>query len=535
MNCFFMAENMYSLPAAIVTGFDGSHICSTTMGVLLEKVGAPDKLIRVEPEGGHGSTKWTEAEVDKWAAEQRLNPYPKRVHVSTSTLTYNKFYWVEVDELERQNHFATMRVDALDDNRIEVETKGIARFTLVSLDQLTEAGKPVTVEIDDVALPAALPRDGELSFAKRADKWAVTTSRHEPGLVKKNGLCGPMLAGWVQKSIHVIGTLGGPDETARLRDMMAAEVRHLRNDNCGYRSMDYAVKYDTQVTPEDIRDCNLILWGNNKTHSLIAKINSQLPVKLDGHKVIAGETAYDYDDVALAMIYPNPLNPERYVMIYSGNVWLARGLHWDLAKRAIDESGVVDYFKIDGSYPNLPDYFIFRQNHKGLGTAWGSEYRKFETSTLDAGFFDGKWQLSDDDTFHFQNPLPQKNAPFTPIKVRRPPVASAVVDGVTDQATPPRMTETPGVLDLGYASQQDGLQYHLSAAHHGRYFYREFGSVFTSPGKLVILEVQVENVGKPDDFVYPAMAVNDTPMLSVGGKTIAPFSVTMQHTLPGDR
>ena len=173
MNCFFMAENMYSLPAAIVTGFDGSHICSTTMGALLEKVGAPDKLIRVEPEGGHGSTKWTEAEVDKWAAEQRLNPYPKRVHVSTSTLTYNKFYWVEVDELERQNHFATMRVDALDDNRIEVETKGIARFTLVSLDHLTEAGKPVTVEIDDVALPAALPRDGELSFAKRSGKWAV--------------------------------------------------------------------------------------------------------------------------------------------------------------------------------------------------------------------------------------------------------------------------------------------------------------------------------------------------------------------------
>ena len=107
--------------------------------------------------------------------------------------------------------------------------------------------------------------------------------------------------------------------------MMAAEVRYLRNDNCGYRSMDYAVKYDTQVTPEDIRDYNLILWGNNKTHALIAKINSQLPVKLDGHKVIAGETIYDYDDVALAMIYPNPLNRERYVMIYSGNVWLARG------------------------------------------------------------------------------------------------------------------------------------------------------------------------------------------------------------------
>ena len=131
--------------------------------------------------------------------------------------------------------------------------------------------------------------------------------------------------------------------------------------------------------------------------------------------------------------------------------------------------------------------------------------------------------------------MPQKNAPFKPIKVKRPKVASAVVVGATDQAKAPRMTETPGVLALGYAAQQDGLQYHFSAAHHGRYFYREFGSVFTSPGKLVILEVQVKNVGKPDDFVYPAMAVSDTPVLSVQGKTIAPFSVTMQQTLPGHR
>ncbi len=208
MNAYLQAENLYSLPAALVTGFDGDHTNPLLMGALLEKIGAPAKIIRVEPEAGHSETRWTRAEVAKWLTKQSLNPYPKRVYVSTNSLRYNRFYWVQVDALERQNHFARMRVDVLEGNRIEVEARNVERFTLETLDKLIDASGPVTVEINDIPLGEMKVSDNRLVFAKRGGKWAsVAGSRG--GLVKKHGLSGPVMDGWIQPAVHVIGTLGG--------------------------------------------------------------------------------------------------------------------------------------------------------------------------------------------------------------------------------------------------------------------------------------------------------------------------------------
>ena len=532
MNAYLQAENMYSLPTAIVTGFDGDHTNSTLMGALFEKIGAPDKFIRVEPEGGHGTTRWTQAEVDKWVPKQKLNRWPKRVYVSTNSLRYHKFYWVEVDALSREGHFARMRVDALDGNRIEVEAHNVHRFSLVTLDRVLDVAKPVSVEINDKPLPPATPRDGRLSFVIRDGAWSLAAARHDAGLVKKHGLSGPIIDAWIRPAMHVIGTLGGPAETARLRDMMASETRFWRSEGCGFREADHPVKLDTQVTPDDIRDRHLILWGNNRTNAIIARINPKLPVRLDGHKVIVGERTYDTDDVALAMVYPNPLNPERYVLIHSGNTWLARANVWVSRMSEDKATKTVDYFKIGGGYPAMPDYLVFRQNRVGLGHFYKPSYRKLQVSVLEGGFFDGHWQLTDDDTFHWKNPVPQKNAPLKVLKVVKPTLPARVVKSVDEKIVPPKMTTTPGTLALGAAQDIDGLRYHFSAAHHGRYFYRDFGSVFTSPGKVVVLELRVTNLKKGKGFTHPPLKFDDMPKLLVDGNSIAPYPVTTEQTFP---
>ncbi len=201
--------------------------------------------------------------------------------------------------------------------------------------------------------------------------------------------------------------------------MMASERRFWRSETSGFRSVDHPVKIDTEVTDEDIRDRNLILWGNDTTNAVIKRINAKLPVRLAGHKVIVGERVYDYDDVALAMIYPNPLNPDRYVLIYSGNTWMA--LNNVLVRRwsADNATRTVNYFKIGNgtSYPMLPDYLVFRQNRVGLAPRGGSSYRRPRTSVLAGGFFDGRWRLTSDDTFGWKNTTPQTNAPLKVLKV----------------------------------------------------------------------------------------------------------------------
>ncbi len=531
MNAFIMADNLYDLPSVIATGFDGDHLNTLTMGALLEKLNAPNKILRIVTEDGHGVSGRSYAEFGKWLPEQRLDPYPKRVYVSTSTLRYNKFYWVELDRLEHENRFARMRVDALAGNRIEVETHNVVRFSLVTLDKLVDAGKPVALEIDDQRLAPVMPAAGELHFARKDGKWAAAATRSDGGVVKKHGLAGPMMDGWIQPCLHVIGTLGGDEETARLREMMMTEVRFLRSETCGFRSMDHAVKLDTQVTAQDIRDRNLILWGSERTNRLIRDVNGKLPVRLDGNKVVVGSRSYEYDDVGLALIYPNPLNPERYVMVFSGNTWMAQEAGW--ISQWSDDKAVktVNYFKIGNGYPMLPDYFIFRQNRKGLSPTWGATFANPATSVLEGGYFDADWKLTDDDAFAWRNPAPQTNAPLSVPKCVRPAVPARAIGASTDEK-PPVMTATPGTLKLGAAEEKDGLLYHFSAAHRGRFFYREFGSVFTSPEKLIVLEVRVTNKSAGKAFVYPALKTEDAPALELAGKQVKPFALRTEQAFP---
>jgi hypothetical protein len=315
--------------------------------------------------------------------------------------------------------------------------------------------------------------------------------------------------------------------------MMATEVRFWRSETCGFRSADHPIRFDAQITDEDVRTRNLILWGNDKTNSVIARINAKLPVRLDGHKVIAGDRVYDYDDVALAMVYPNPLNPERYVLIHSGNTWMAQSDVWIRQMSDDQAKETINYFRIGGGYPTLPDYFIFRQNRVGLTHFYNPSYRKLNVSVLEGGFFDAHWRLDRQaDFFHWSNPMPQQNAALKTLRVVRPAPPREPIDADVEKVAPPKMTATPGTLALGEAQDVDGLRYHFSAAHLGRYFYRDFGSVFTSPKKVVALEVIVTNLDKGNAFAYPPLKIEDMSKLDVNGKPVAPYPVTSEQGFP---
>ena len=78
------------------------------------------------------------------------------------------------------------------------------------------------------------------------------------------------------------------------------------------------VKDDTAVTESDIQNHNLILWGDPTSNKLLARIAGQLPVRWTATGVVMGGKTYDANKQVPAMIYPNPLNPKRYIVINSG-------------------------------------------------------------------------------------------------------------------------------------------------------------------------------------------------------------------------
>ena len=78
------------------------------------------------------------------------------------------------------------------------------------------------------------------------------------------------------------------------------------------------VKDDINLTAADIADCNLILWGDPKSNSAIARVIDQLPLKWNETTVKLGQAEAESTTHAPVLIFPNPLNPKRYVVLNSG-------------------------------------------------------------------------------------------------------------------------------------------------------------------------------------------------------------------------
>src|SRR6185295_12209974 len=78
-------------------------------------------------------------------------------------------------------------------------------------------------------------------------------------------------------------------------------------------------KKDDEITDRDIEDKNLILFGNDQTNGLIKRVIGQIPLKFSADRIALGNRVYQGADLGVRMIYPNPLNKKRYIVIIGGN------------------------------------------------------------------------------------------------------------------------------------------------------------------------------------------------------------------------
>jgi hypothetical protein len=128
------------------------------------------------------------------------------------------------------------------------------------------------------------------------------------------------------------------------------------------------VKKETEITAEDIASANLVLWGTPQMNRLLGKVAAALPIGWDSTQIQVGARAYPAASHALVGIYPNPLNPDRYVVLNSSFTFR------DFA-----------YLNNARQVPMLPDWAVI-----DLGTPAGSQY---PGKVVAADFFDENWRL----------------------------------------------------------------------------------------------------------------------------------------------
>jgi hypothetical protein len=116
----------------------------------------------------------------------------------------------------------------------------------------------------------------------------------------------------------------------------------------------------------------LVLWGDPSSNRVLAKVADRLPVKWTKDGVVVGDKTYDAATHVPLLIYPNPLNPSRYVVLNSGFTFRE-----------------YDYLSNARQVPKLPDYAVIDTTTPPNSRRPGNVVR--------AGFFGEKWELQKDD------------------------------------------------------------------------------------------------------------------------------------------
>jgi hypothetical protein len=130
---------------------------------------------------------------------------------------------------------------------------------------------------------------------------------------------------------------------------------------------DAPVKDDTALSDADLAANNLILWGDVSSNRVLARIAAKLPLTWDAQKIVFRGKTYDAAHHAPVLIFPNPLNPSRYVVLNSGI---------DFRDEAYGTNSL--------QTPKLPDYAII-DLREPPGARWPGKI-------VDAGFFDEAWR-----------------------------------------------------------------------------------------------------------------------------------------------
>jgi len=293
-----------------------------------------------------------------------LDLNPKRVRFVTYTVKYGKAAWLSVEQL--REHYVRAEVDAqVRGGRVVVDKA--ENVAVLAVDR--HAGETIVLGGQEFPLEGAvkglLPN---VYFRATGSGWRVldyNESRafeENTGRDKRRGLQGPIDDAFTGSFLCVRGT-ETPWSPAVGRWSSARLDQFVEDWRVGMRG-EVRVKNDTEVTPEDVENHHLILFGDPGSNRLIARVYHDLPLSWTRSEVKLGGATYTPADHAPVLVAPNPLNPHRYVVLNSG--------HTFGAKEFAGTNALL--------YPRLGDYAVFQTDGRNA-------------TVKASGYFDEGWSL----------------------------------------------------------------------------------------------------------------------------------------------
>ena len=227
----------------------------------------------------------SKAESEAFLTKNLPRRMPEKFLFATWTARYGQIWNWKIAALERMYGRAE-----LSGTRTNVKTKNIAELELETVSDVT---------IDGQALKGK-------AFIKQMNRWEPRTLK--PAVRKRAGLQGPIDDAFMERFLCVTDS---PNET--LNTFTANFEKYFRGN--------VRTKATKDITKADINENHLVLWGTPATNKLIAKVIKDLPVRWTAAEIEVNNQKFDAKTHTLALINPNPLNPNKYVVLNSGHTF----------------------------------------------------------------------------------------------------------------------------------------------------------------------------------------------------------------------
>ncbi len=378
-DCTTMAENLANTSVVAYSGeIDGQKQAADIMIKYSEKAGItfPHIIGPQTPHKYHPESKPKINELVDAAVKKGNEKAPKEVRLVTYSLIYPQVDWVRIEGMEKQWERAEVTAKWVG-SKIDVKTSNVTALNLGMLvsEECKTGVESVVIDGTQFTLEGGMVR---LSAEKIDGKWKQTWQSWMSGGAEQSGRRKSLLAGSLRKDPLTCGPIDhafmssfvfvrptGKPLNETVGAWTKAEFDHAVDAWRKVFRGDVRMVDDTHVTQADITGSNLILWGDPSSNAVLKRA-MPATLKWTAESVELGGKKMEAANHAPIMIYPNPLNPAKYVVINSGFTFREFA--------ALNNSDQT---------PKLPDWALV-----DLRTPPGP---KWPGKIVDAGFFDETW------------------------------------------------------------------------------------------------------------------------------------------------
>ena len=219
---------------------------------------------------------------------------PERVLLKTHSHATAKAHWVEISGRKDENFAASIDAAVCSQN-VLLQTKNVDAYSLNLELAPIDHSRPVKI----IENGKSLGFTTEPVFTRKSQKYENAV------FIKNKHIHGPVSDVFTAPYVVVWPSSGESEQVKIYKDiakLLAGSGPCLA---------------DVNLPDEFIETHNIVLVGRHEDNPLLARIADKLPVTLQNSKLTFDGLTYE-GNLGVILIHPNPLNPEKYVTVFSG-------------------------------------------------------------------------------------------------------------------------------------------------------------------------------------------------------------------------